>query len=126
MDFLVLPLCHSELDSESDEIADHDFRQYGSQAVEEAAPESWILLAIGDIVPVSYVPHSEEQCRGQCDHNKRHDALGVDGIMDMSSFGLGRVVGDVHERLESVEHRPESVELPAFLKRRLDLVEKFS
>ena len=127
MNFFVLPLCYSELDTQTDDIADDDLWQHSQEAVEEHTPEGGILqLAGSERVLITYVVHTEEQRRHKRDDNERHDALAVDGIVHMCAAASSCRVGHESERLEAIIKRTEGVELATLFEVRLYIVEKFS
>ena len=121
----MLPLCHGELDAESDDVTDNDLRQHSQQSVPETGPELW-SLADGQKVLIAHVVHTEQEAGNQRNHHKRHDALRVDGIMDVDTAHFRCLVRHEHERLEAVEDRAESMQFTVFLKSRLYLVKKIS
>ena len=127
MNLFVLPLCHGELDAKTDDIADDDLGQHGQKAVEEHAPECGILqLTCGKGILIAHIVHAEEQRRNKRYDDERHDALAVDGIVDVCADTARRGVGHEGKRLEAIIKRTEGMQLATFLEVRLYLVEVFS
>ena len=117
----MLPLSHGELDAESDDVTDNDLRQHSQQSVPETGPELW-SLADGQIVLIAHVVHTEQEAGHQRNHHKRHDALRVDGIMDVGTTCFCCLIGHEHESFETVKDRTESMQLTTFLERWLDFI----
>ena len=66
--------------------------------------------------------HTEQEAGNQRNHHKRHDALRVDGIMDVGTTCFCCLIGHEHESFETVKDRTESMQLTTFLERWLDFI----
>ena len=75
-----------------------------------------------------YVPNDTSKAGGVNIHEDHHthNALRVDGIVNIHATSLRRVVGHVKEGLKAVEHRTEGMQLATLLEVRLYLIEKIS
>ena len=122
MDLFILPLCYNKLDPESHDVAHHDFGKHHRQAIAEAGPER--TIEAGRLVVLETdVVHTHQQCGNQGNDHETHNAFRVDGIVHTHADAR-RFVGHYRKGLESVEHTAKSVELPAGLEMRTDVIKK--
>ena len=124
LDFLLLPLGNDKLNAETYHIGYDDFGKHGQETVTEHLPKT-AGRARGMEVLVSHIVHTEQQGRYQSNDHHRHDALAIDGVMNVRPR-FRRGVGHKEECLEALEHRAKCVVFAALFKVRLYLVEIIS
>ena len=124
LDFLLLPLGHHELYAETYHIGYDDFGKHGQETITEHFPETCRHIDRMKVL-VTHIVHTEQQRRYQSNDHHRHDALAIDGVVNMRPR-FRRGVGHEKESLEALEHRTKCVVFAALFKVRLYLVEIIS
>ena len=110
LNLLALPLGPGKLDTQTDDIADENLGQYSQEAIEEDLEKtSTCEGARSEIVLIADIVHTEQHGWHQSDDHHTHNALRVDGIVNVHATSLRRVVGHVKEGLKAVEHRAEGM-----------------
>ena len=89
---------------------------------EYLAERGAVERACSEIVLIADIVHTEQHGRHQGDDHHTHNALRVDGVVNVHATSLCRVVGHVKEGLKAVEHRAEGMQLTTLLEVRLHLI----